>query len=137
MLLALTALITGATFTILLTVTDTTAAVPVLPAASLAIALIVCVALVRAVVFQVYTYGAAVIGVPATVPSMTNWTLVTPTLSEADAVRLTVEPETVAPAVGAVIETVGGVVSGATGVVKVKSVEVASILLAAILFTSK
>src|SRR2546427_344255 len=50
-----------------------------------------------------------------------NWTPITPTLSVALAATGTV-PETVAPAVGAVIETDGGVPSS---VVNVKSVDVA------------
>ncbi len=46
------------------------------------------------------------------VPSTLNCTLATATLSEAVAVSVTDDPPTVALAVGAVIETVGGVVSG-------------------------
>ena len=49
--------------------------------------------------------------VPKSTPSTLIVTEVTPTLSVAEAVILTV-PETVAPFVGAVRETVGGVVSG-------------------------
>jgi hypothetical protein len=48
---------------------------------------------------------------PTFAPSSWNCTLATPMLSEAFAVTLTV-PETVAPAAGALIETVGAVVSG-------------------------
>jgi hypothetical protein len=44
-----------------------------------------------------------------------NCTLATPTLSEAAAVRFTL-PESVAPAAGEVIETLGGVVSVALAV---------------------
>lgn len=51
---------------------------------------------------------------PAFAPSNWNCTLATPTLSEAFAVTLTV-PETVLPAAGEVIETVGGVVSDPGG----------------------
>ena len=45
------------------------------------------------------------------VPSSLNCTPATPTLSEAEAVTVNAVPETVAPLVGAVIETVGGVAS--------------------------
>ena len=48
---------------------------------------------------------------PSWVPSSLNCTPVTPTLSEAVAVRVTV-PDTVAPAAGAVRLTVGAGVSG-------------------------
>jgi hypothetical protein len=44
-------------------------------------------------------------------PSTKNWTPVTPTLSEAEALTVVV-PETVAPEAGDVMLTVGGVVSG-------------------------
>ena len=47
---------------------------------------------------------------PSATPSSVNWTFVTPTLSDAFAVTVTV-PETVAPAAGAVTATVGEVVS--------------------------
>ena len=46
-------------------------------------------------------------------PSSRNWTPDTPTLSEAVAVTVVDVPATVAPLTGAVIETVGGVVSPA------------------------
>ena len=46
------------------------------------------------------------------VPSRRNCTLVTPTLSAAVALTATLAPDTVAPAAGAVTDTVGGVVSG-------------------------
>ena len=58
---------------------------------------------------------------PRFVPSTLNCTPFTPTLSLAAAVTLTV-PDTVAPAAGAVTETVGAVPSG---VVNVKSGDVA------------
>ena len=48
---------------------------------------------------------------PVAAPFTRNWTPATPTLSEAVALSVTV-PETVVPAAGAVIDTVGGVVSG-------------------------
>ncbi len=47
---------------------------------------------------------------PRLAPSSRNWTPATPTLSAAVAVTVVVA-ETVAPAVGAVTETVGGVAS--------------------------
>ena len=50
---------------------------------------------------------------PRFAPSSLNCTPATLTLSDAVAVTVTV-PETVAPAAGAVIETVGGVVSAVT-----------------------
>ena len=48
---------------------------------------------------------------PRAAPSSRNWTPTTPTLSLAVAETVTAEPETVAPFAGAVIDTVGGVVS--------------------------
>src|SRR5919201_5151408 len=51
---------------------------------------------------------------PRLAPSRRNWTLATPTSSDAFAARATV-PERVAPAAGAVSDTVGGVVSGGGG----------------------
>src|SRR4029079_4362276 len=56
--------------------------------------------------------GAVVSSAPALAPSTRNCTPATPTLSAALAETVMV-PETVAPAAGAVIATVGGVVSGA------------------------
>ena len=50
---------------------------------------------------------------PRLLPSSLNWTPSTATLSDASAVTVT-GPETVAPAAGAVIDTVGGVVSAVT-----------------------
>ena len=49
---------------------------------------------------------------PVLEPSNLNWTPATPTLSVALAETVTEEPEAVAPLDGAVIATVGGVVSG-------------------------
>jgi hypothetical protein len=66
-------------------------------------------------------YGDEVIAEPMFVPSTLNWTFATATLSEAVAVRVTDEPETVAPLLGTVRETEGGVISA---VAKVWSVEV-------------
>ena len=58
-------------------------------------------------------YGEVVSAEPTFVPSTCNCTFATATLSDAEAVTVTV-PETVEPAVGDVIETVGGVVSAVT-----------------------
>jgi len=96
----------------LLTVTVTPALVVELFDVSVAIARRVCDPLLVVVVFQEKEYGAVVSRPPAFTPSSWNCTLATPTLSEAVAVTLTV-PETVAAFAGAVMDTVGGVVSGA------------------------
>ena len=53
-----------------------------------------------------------------------NWTPATATLSAAEAVTETT-PDTEAPLAGAVMETVGGVVSGVAGVAKVALPDVA------------
>ena len=66
------------------------------------------------VLSQVMLYGATVSGAPSGAPSSRNWTLVTPTLSVAFAETVTVAPETVDAAAGAVSETVGTWVSAAT-----------------------
>jgi len=63
------------------------------------------------VVFQDIEYGATVISAPKFAPSNLNCTPTTPTLSEALAVTVIV-PDTVAPLLGAVMDTVGAVVSG-------------------------
>jgi hypothetical protein len=94
----------------LLTVTVTTALVVLFPTASLAIASSLCVPLLTLVVSHEYAYGADASKPPALMPSTWNCTLATPTLSAAFAETLTV-PETLAPAAGALIDTVGGVVS--------------------------
>src|SRR5213594_3775833 len=96
----------------LFTVTLTVVAVAVLPAASRATAVRVWDALVAVVVFHERAYGAVVISAPRLAPSSLNWTPTTPTLSVALA-ETEIVPETVAPLAGAVIDTVGGVVSGA------------------------
>ena len=94
------------------TVTVTAADVVRLPAASRAMAVSVCGPLTAVVVFQDTEYGAAVVSsAPRLTPSSLNWTPTTPTLSDAVAEMVTVEPETVAPAVGALMATVGGAVS--------------------------
>ena len=61
-------------------------------------------------VSQVIEYGERISSAPRLTPSKRNWTPETPTLSVAVAETVTV-PETVEPEIGAVIETVGGVVS--------------------------
>src|SRR5262245_29487315 len=65
------------------------------------------------VVFHGMVYGAAVTSAPRFWPSRVNWTPATVTLSLALAETVMVS-ETVAPEVGAVSETVGGMVSAAT-----------------------
>ena len=97
--------ITGAVLS-LFTVTETELEVVVFPAASRATAVRVCEPLVAVVVSQEDEYGEVVSSVPRFTPSNLNCTPATPTLSEAVAVTEVV-PETVAPEVGAVMETVG------------------------------
>ena len=63
-------------------------------------------------VFQFKLYGPVVISEPRLAPSSLNCTPAIPTLSDAVADTMTDEPETVALFAGAVIATVGGVVSG-------------------------
>ena len=84
-------------------------AVAVLPAASFAVAVIVCVPLATPDVFQLNVKGAAVL-LPKEVPSTLTLTLLTPTLSVALTAMDTV-PETVTPVKGDVILTTGGVLS--------------------------
>lgn len=97
--------------TTLFTVTDIELDVAVLPAASLAVAVTVCVPLETPTVFHEPEYGATVSSLPRLTPSSLNWTPATPTLSEAEALRET-EPLTVEPLDGEVTETEGAVVSG-------------------------
>src|SRR5437773_1743133 len=80
------------------------------PAASLATAVRVCEPLPTVVVFQDTEYGDAVSSAPRLAPSTRNCTPATPTLSEAEALTVTV-PDTVAPDAGALMLTAGGVVS--------------------------
>src|SRR2546428_457286 len=93
------------------TVTVTEEEVVVLVAASRATALRVCVPMAAVVVSHVTEYGDVVSSAPRLPPSSWNWTPATPTLSEAVAETVMV-PVTVAPEVGAVMVTVGAVVSG-------------------------
>src|SRR6266404_1584989 len=99
-----------------ITVTVTAADVVLLPAASRAIAVIVCDPLAALSVFHCAEYGAAVSSAPALLPSTWNCTAATPTLSDAFAVSV-IAPETVAPAEGDVIETDGAVASLKTVIV--------------------
>src|SRR6266581_493834 len=92
------------------TVTVTAKEVARLPAASRAVAASVCEPFATLVVSRATEYGAVVSSAPSAAPSNRNWTPATPTLSEASALTLIV-PDTVAPFAGAVIDTVGGVVS--------------------------
>src|SRR5437762_13415002 len=70
----------------------------------------VCDALVAVIVSHASEYGAVVSSAPKFAPSRRNCTPATPTLSDALAVTVVV-PETVAPPAGAVMLTVGAVVS--------------------------
>src|SRR6185503_19906545 len=105
------------------TVTVTAAAVAVLPAASRATAVSVCVPLLAAVVSQETAYGVVVSSAPRLAPSRRNWTPATPTLSDALTVTVRV-PLTVAPVAGAVMLTVGAVVSFETVTVTAAAVAV-------------
>src|SRR5688572_11478854 len=93
----------------LLTVTLTAVDVPMFNAASYAFDTSECAPFVAVVVLQLHAYGD-VVSVDFSTPSSQNSTLVTPTMSEALAVTLTV-PDTVAPFAGAVIDVDGACVS--------------------------
>jgi hypothetical protein len=103
---------------VLATVIETLLLVVEFPAASRAVAVTLCVPLGTVILFQVVEYGDVVSSLPALLPSILNCTPETPTLSAALALRVTLAPETVAPALGAVRLTVGGVgsVGGGGGV---------------------
>ena len=76
--------------------------------------------------FQLIEYGDDVPDDPTLLPSTLNCTPVMaspPPLSEEEAVRVTDEPETVAPLAGVVRETVGAVASDAVYVVEEASVQ--------------
>jgi hypothetical protein len=90
--------------------------VVVFPAASRAVAVRVCVPFPAVVVVHDIEYGDAVSSAPRFAPSSLNWTPDTPILSDAVA-DTAIIPETVAPDVGAVRETVGNVVSEGGGAV--------------------
>ena len=83
----------------LLTVTATAGETLVLPAKSRTTADRVWAPLVPDDVFQATLYGASVSAAPKFVPSSTNWTLATPTLSLAVAATET-EPDTDVPVAG-------------------------------------
>src|SRR5690349_16402278 len=89
-------------------------AVVTFPAASRAVALSLCEPFDTLTVFHVTEYGDDMISMPRLAPSTFNWTPTTPTLSDAEAERVTV-PETVALAAGVVQVTIGAVVSEGGG----------------------
>src|SRR5256712_12585860 len=95
---------------VLSTVTLTAAEAAVLPAASRATAVRPWAAFVAVGVGQEIVYGAAGTSAPRLTLSSLNCTPTMPTLSVALA-EAVILPKTVAPAAGAVIETVGGVTS--------------------------
>src|SRR6185436_1289671 len=101
----------GSVVSALLTVTVTVVAVAVLPAASRATAVSVWLPFATVVVSHVTPYGLVVSSAPRLAPSSLNCTPTTPMLSEAVAETASVVPDTVAPLAGAVIATVGSVVS--------------------------
>src|SRR5688572_827724 len=94
-------------------VTETAVAVRVFPLGSRATAVRLRAPLSTPRVFQSTAYGAVVSSTPMLAPSTLNWTPTTAALSLAFALTV-VTPATVVPAVGAVIDTVGAVVSEAT-----------------------
>jgi len=96
------------------TVTEMAPDVVTLPAASRATAVNEWLPLAAIVVFQETEYGDVVSSAPRVAPSSLNCTPTTPTLSLAFAVTATADPRPSRPRLGAVIETMGGVVSGTT-----------------------
>src|SRR5205807_7404316 len=98
---------------VLSTVTLTAAEVTVLPAASRAVAVNVCDPSATPAVFHATAYGADVFSAPSGAPSPKNCTPATPMLSAALALTVIV-PVTAVPADGAVMATVGGVLSTVT-----------------------
>src|SRR5207247_438930 len=92
------------------TVTVTGDEVVRLPAASRAVAVRVCEPLPTVVVFQEIESAVVAYSALFRAPSTRNCTPATPTLSEAEALTVTV-PDTVAPDAGALMLTAGGVVS--------------------------
>lgn len=81
------------------------------PALLVTMAFRVCEPSETPVEFHVVVYGEEVRAEPMLLPSTWNCTLATPTSSEAVAVKVTADPPTVAPLVGALKETVGGPLS--------------------------
>jgi hypothetical protein len=98
---------TGAGADGLLNVTVTAEDVLEFPAASRATAVMVYMPFAESSEEALNVYGAEVISGPAFEPFIWNWTLATPTLSEAAAVNVTT-PETIALFAGEVTETAGG-----------------------------
>src|SRR5207248_381193 len=98
---------------VLSSVTLIVALVVILPAASRAIAESVCASLAAAPVSQEMAYGDGVSSASKGAPSSKNCTPTTPTLSVALAPTVTA-PDPDAPLAGAVMETVGGVLSTVT-----------------------
>jgi hypothetical protein len=112
----------GVVSDVLLTVMDTAALVALFPEVSVATAVRLCLPLAKVFVFKDCEYGATVLAAPTLAPSTWNCTLATATLSDAVAVTVMV-PETLAPATGELIETVGGVVSDAGWLLELTSPE--------------
>jgi len=99
--------LTTTALTLLLTLIETEADVPTFVAASDALELKLWAPLANVVVSRVFAYGE-VVAVATTIPSIRKSTLVTPTLSEAEA-DIVIVPDTVAPLVGDVILVLGSV----------------------------
>src|SRR5688572_23235751 len=83
----------------------------VLPAASRATAVMMCVPSATTAVIQDVANGLDVSSAPTFTPSTLNCTPTTPTLSDAVA-EIVTEPLTVAPSAGARSDTAGGTASG-------------------------
>src|SRR6186997_3404604 len=83
------------------------------PTASRARAASVCAPGATVLESQLIVYGSDVTSAPSGAPSSRNWTPATLLSSDAFAARTTLEPDT-GPAAGAVIDTVGAVMSTAT-----------------------
>ena len=84
--------------------------VELFPAASLTIARRICVPFATCAVFHASEYGAAVSAEPTLLPSIWNWMLATPVLSDAFATIVT-DPDTVALLTGELTDTDGATVS--------------------------
>ena len=119
----------------LLTVTVILLEVVTLPLVSVATAVRVWMPLLAVVVSQVRLYGLEVTRLPNIDPSSSNSTLaivVPGALALALADTLKLEPETVEPLVGAVIDTVGGVVAVGLLTVTVMPLEVVTLPLVSV-----
>ena len=119
-------LATGALVSAILLTVTVADALALLPAASFAVATMLCVPFENEAVAQEQTYGE-VASEHIMSPSTVMVTEVTPTLSLAEA-WMVIGPETMAPLVGEVMLTVGGVVSA---LLTVTDIEAAALLLAA------